>query len=140
MHNNIRMDVYEDLPSGMKEYLSNYGWHFSKKMCEFAVSRMKKDDANGKEVNITPYTNEEVHQLLKQYGVQLKNDVGYDACYLANMINADYLGKSIPNEQYMCQHINCFLDDVDGSPTKAFDHYYSDTIANGIPLIWEDMM
>lgn len=26
-----RMDVYERLPEGMKEYLSNYGWHFSKK-------------------------------------------------------------------------------------------------------------
>ena len=36
-----RFDMYEKKPAGMDNYLSNYGWHFSKKMCEWAISMMK---------------------------------------------------------------------------------------------------
>ena len=32
-----RLDVYEALPEGMREYLSNHGWHFSKKLAEYAT-------------------------------------------------------------------------------------------------------
>ena len=46
-----RLDTHENFPAGFREYLENYGWHFSKKMCEFAVSRMK--DRNGKKIE--PY-------------------------------------------------------------------------------------
>lgn len=63
-----RLDIYDVFPIGFREYLNNYGWNFSKKLCEFAVAGMKKMDSNGKEVPITPYSNEEVQQLLKQYG------------------------------------------------------------------------
>ena len=89
-----RLDTYEQLPSGMREYLSNYGWHFSKKLCEHAVSKMR--DKNGK---ISPYTNDQIHQMLKANGIELKNDVAYDACYVANMAKADYWGSSITSEQ-----------------------------------------
>ena len=40
-----RLDVYEKLPSGMEKYLAEHGWNFSKKLCEYAVSKMK--DRNG---------------------------------------------------------------------------------------------
>ena len=49
-----RLDTHENFPAGFREYLENYGWHFSKKMCEFAVGKMKKKDASGKETPITP--------------------------------------------------------------------------------------
>ena len=55
-----RMDIYEMMPSGMNEYLSNYGWHFSKKLCEHAVKKMT--DRQGKK--ITPYTKEQVEALV----------------------------------------------------------------------------
>ena len=46
---NQRLDIYDIFPSGMTEYLSRYGWHFSKNMCEWAVSRMKAENkATGK--------------------------------------------------------------------------------------------
>lgn len=135
-----RLDIYDVFPIGFQEYLNSYGWNFSKKLCEFAVAGMKKMDSNGKEVPITPYSNEEVQQLLKQYGIELKNNVAYNACYVANMFKADFLGKSLPNEQYLCMHIKCYLDDVDGSPTRAMDEFYAKTIALGIPIIWEDML
>ena len=36
-----RLDIYDKFPSGMQQYLGCYGWHFSKRMAQFAISRMK---------------------------------------------------------------------------------------------------
>ena len=64
----MRLDNYGAYPSGMKEYLSIYGWHFSKKMCEWAVSRMYKDGEDNKPEQAIPnYTRERVDLLLKRF-------------------------------------------------------------------------
>ena len=131
-----RMDVYEMMPSGMNEYLSNYGWHFSKKLCEHAVKKMT--DRLGKK--ITPYTKEQVEALMKQFNVQVENNEGYDAVYVANMAKADYMGSSITTEQHLMLYVKDFLDDKDGNKTKALDHYYADCIAGGKVVIWEEML
>ena len=36
------LDTYDDMPKYMKQYLRNYGWHFNKALCNYAVSLMKK--------------------------------------------------------------------------------------------------
>lgn len=131
-----RMDVYEMMPSGLNEYLSSYGWHFSKKLCEHAVKKMT--DRLGKK--ITPYTKEQVDALMKQYNVQVENNEGYDAVYVANMAKADYMGSSITTEQHLMLFVKDFLDDKDGNSTKALDHYYADCIAGGKVVIWEEML
>ena len=44
-----RLDMYDRFPQDVADYLSMYGWHFSKKMCEWAVSKMTtKDLTTGK--------------------------------------------------------------------------------------------
>ena len=43
----MRLDAYDKFPTGMREYLKAYGWHFSKAMCDFAVSRMWTEDDSG---------------------------------------------------------------------------------------------
>ena len=105
-----RLDTHENFPAGFREYLENYGWHFSKKMCEFAVSRMK--DRNGKKIE--PYSKDKVDALLKQYGIELKKDKGYDCVYVCNMALADYFGSSIPNPQYLAMFIRDYINDEDG--------------------------
>ena len=77
---------------------------------------------------------------MKQYGVTLENNEGYDAVYVACMCKADYLGSSITSEQNVMMFVKDFLDDKDGQKTKALDHYYADTIAKGCPLMWEEML
>lgn len=59
----MRLDTNSNFPSGMTEYLSIYGWHFSKKMCEFAVNRMKKKN---EEENTHKISKEEVENILKR--------------------------------------------------------------------------
>ena len=43
-----RLDIRDKMPSGMEEYLAQNGWHFNKKLCDWAVSKMHKRGANGK--------------------------------------------------------------------------------------------
>ena len=138
--NRERLDTHEMMPSGMREYLSTYGWNFSKKLCDFAVSRMEVKDSSGNKTKLTPWSKDEVDEMMKKNGVELKNNVGYNATYLANMLKADFFKKSLPDEQHLCVHIKCYLDDIDGSPTRAMDEYYASCIAKGIPVIWEDML
>ena len=41
------LDAYDYKPKEMVAYLRHNGWHFNKKMCEWAVAQMKK---NGKRI------------------------------------------------------------------------------------------
>lgn len=131
-----RLDTYQRFPDGFRAYLENYGWHFSKKICEFAVSHMK--DRNGKKIE--PYTKEKVDALLQQHGIELKNDKGYDSVYVCNMAISDYYGSSIVNQQYLAMFIKDYVDDEDGYPGLPFTRYYADCIGSGTPVMWEEML
>ena len=78
--------------------------------------------------------------LLKQYGIELKKDKGYDCVYVCNMALADYFGSSIPNPQYLAMFIRDYIDDEDGYDGLPFTRYYADTIGSGTPILWEEMM
>ena len=132
----MRLDSRDKLPSGFEEYLSMYGWHFSKKLCMWAVSNMKKDDGK----RISPYTKETVDLLLEKNEINLENKFGYDYVFVANMAKADYLNSSIADEAHLAKFIKDYCDDPDGYPELPFSRFYADIIAKGIPVRWEDMI
>ena len=137
----MRLDSYDIYPSGMREYLSTYGWHFSKKMCEWAVSRMYKDGENNKPEQAIPnYTRERVDLLLKRFNLKLEKNKGYDDVYIANMCKFDFLGSSIDNEMKLAQFIKDYIDDADAYEGMPFTRFYADCIGSGTPIIWEDML
>ena len=137
----MRLDNYGAYPSGMKEYLSIYGWHFSKKMCEWAVSRMYKDEKEIKtEQSNSDYTRDKVDLLLKRYNLKLENNKGYDDVYIANMCKFDFLGSSIDNEMKLAQFIKDYIDDADAYEGMPFTRFYADCIGSGTPIMWEDMI
>ena len=123
----------------MKEYLSAYGWHFSKKMCEWAISRMKVEK-NGKPEKLDAMKRDEVEELLKKLAVKLENDKGYDAVYVANMAKADYFKSSIPDEAHLAMFVKDYIDDVDSYPGMPFTRFYADCIGSGTPIMWEQML
>lgn len=131
----MRLDDREKLPEGLEEYLSMYGWHFSKKLCEWTVSQMEKK--GGK---ISPYNKETVDILLSKFGVELNNKYGYDYVFVANMAKADYLGSSIEDELHLAKFIKDYCDDPDGYKELPMSRFYADIVAKGIPIIWEDML
>lgn len=130
------LDIYEVKPPAMRAYLSNYGWHFSKTMAEWAASLMT--DKTGSPIK--PYTREQVEIMLKNNAVKIADKYIYDAVYVANMAKADYWGSSIADEQHLAKFVGDYLNDPDGTPELAFSRFYSDTIIKGIPIFWEDML
>lgn len=131
-----RLDIYEPKPAKMGAYLANYGWHFSKALCEWAVSKMK--DRNGSK--LTPYDKDRVDSILKQNGIELTNNKGYDAVYVMNMARADYYGSSITDEPHLAKFVKDYLDDIDGVETRAMDEFYAHCIASGTPILWNEVM
>lgn len=131
----MRLDNYETFPAGMQEYLRNYGWHFSKRMCQWAVSNMT--DRNGNKVKA--YDKPKVETMLAVSNIQLKNDKGYDKVFVANMAQADFLGNSLMNEMQVARYVKDYIDDPDGYDGLPFTRFYADCIGSGTPIEWEDM-
>lgn len=129
------LDVYDERPPEMINYLQYNGWHFNKKMCEFAVSHMKK---GGKALEM--HTKEQVDKVLKNANIKLDNNQLYDYVYVANMCKADFLGSSVPNEVYMAKYIKDVIDDEDGYDGLVFNRWYADTVKKGIAIDWYEML
>ena len=73
---NTSFDVYDNIPEEMRTYLQNYGFNFSEKMCDWAISMMKT-----KEGKITPITKDQVTAMLKKYNITLEKDNGYNCVW-----------------------------------------------------------
>ena len=135
-----RLTDFDTYPEGMLIYMRNYGPHFNKKLYEFAVSKMTKKDASGNEVPVKSYTREEVETILKNYGVTLKNNQLYDFVYVAAMCKADFLGSSIPNEQYLALYVKNVVEDIDAPDGLIFNRFYADCSYKGIAIDWDEML
>lgn len=131
-----RLDYYDIKPAGMDAYLSHYGYHFSKPLYEWAASMM--EDRNG---NPLPKIDKPIiEKTLKANGIDVKNNNGYDIVYVWAMGLADYFGSSITDEAHLSKFVKDYLDDRDGSKTRAFDEFYAKMVALGIPIVWEDVI
>lgn len=143
MNKRTPLDIYEVemMPAEMKAYLRNHGYSFSKKACDFAVSLMeRKNKATDKTEKIEPYTKEKVEELLSKNGVTLKNNIGYNFVYIANMSLSDYMKESIDDDAHLAKHIRCIIDDVDDNPENIFRMWIAKMDGNGIPIPWEDIL
>ena len=132
-----RLDSRSAFPSGMEDYLEFNGWHFNKKMCQWASSRMYKGKADAKTF-ITPYTVETIESLVKKYNLQF--EVNYDAVYIANMVKADFLGSSIPDEAHLMLYVKDVMTDPDAYDGMPFTRFYADCIGSGTSIPWEDVL
>lgn len=105
-----------------KKYIKLYGHHFTKALCDYAVSLM--EDENGP---ITPFKKQEIEEKLTQQGIQLQYNKLYDFVYVANMCKADFLGDAVPNDDnHLCMYIKKVIDDPDGYDGQVFDRWLSD--------------
>lgn len=129
------------IPQDMEQYLSFYGNHFNKKLCEFAVSKMEREDkTTGVPKPITPITSDELKAILDKHKVAVDTNEWYDALYLANMVKADYMGSSIEDEAHMAKYIEDVLCDVDAAEGQTFARYLADCSAKGCIIFWDMML
>ena len=131
-----RMDYYDILPAGMDAYLSSYGWHFRKALCEWAVSKMR--DRNGNKISLK--TKEQIDNILKANNVEIENDYGYDKVFVYHMGMSDYMGSSITDEPHIAKYVKDVLDDKDGYEGIALTRFLADCSAKGVPIMWEDVI
>lgn len=135
------LDIYDDMPEAMRKYISQNGWHFNKKACEYAVSRMwKKNPNNGLNEPLEAITKETAEELLKSYGIEPNKYIMYDGIYVMNMAKADYYKSSIPDEQHLCMFVKDTLEDVDGSDELPFRYWLQKCVALGEPVEFEDLL
>lgn len=131
-----RLDTYEDMPKDMRAYLANYGWHFNKHLCNWAISMMRDKNKS----KIAPYDREKVETMLKQYGVEIPSEKIYDAIYVLHMAKADYMGSSIADEAHLAKFVGDYINDPDGYDEVALTRFYADCIGKGIGIHWSDVL
>lgn len=135
------MDIYDMKPEGMVAYLRYNGYHFNKKMCDWAVSQMQKvNKGTGKAEPIEPLTKDKVDAMLQENGLKLDNLIGYDHVYVANMAKADFLGSSISDAASLAQFVKDMVDDVDQKDGFIFNRFYADCCHSGLPIPWDDVL
>lgn len=120
----------------MEDYLSEYGYHMNKRLYQFAVSTMR----NHKGERMQPWDLERVDEFLRTNGVAVSNKVGYDAAYALSMGMSDYLGSSVPDDKHLALFVKDYVDDPDGSRTRAFDEFWIRCVAMGVPIFWDEML
>ena len=126
------LDLYDDRPTSMKRYLKYYGQHFNKKLCNFAVSKMKH--GKGK------VEKDKVDEILNRNNIVLENNELYDYVYVYNMGYNDFLNSSIIDEKHLAMYVKDVIDDQDGYDGIVFNRWYADTVRLGIPIEWDEML
>lgn len=131
----MNLHYYEKRPEEMDNYLAYNGWHFNKKMCDFAISQLSKNNQN-----FTPIDKQHADIILANAGITLDNNKLYDYVYVANMCNADFMRSSIKDDIHMALYIKDVIDDKDGYDGIVFTRWYADMCAKGNPIDWEEMI
>ena len=73
-------------------------------------------------------------------GIEVKNKIGYDHVYVANMARADFYKSSIKDEEQLAQFIKDMVDDADQKDGFIFNRFYADTSFNGVGIPWEEIL
>ena len=118
-----------------RRYQRLYGPHFTKELCDFAVSMMEDDKGP-----ITPITKQQLEEKMKVQNITLEYNKLYDAVYVANMCKADFLGKSVPNEEYLAKYVKDVIDDADAEEGYVFNRFYADCMYMNNPIDWDDVI
>lgn len=126
-------DMVEQIMNPAKEmYLSEMGWHFNEKACNYAVQYLK--DRNNKPIK--PYTKEEVDALLEMHNVVLEKNKGWDYVYVASMAKSDMDGSPLANNESIANYIKVVIDDADAADGEVMGCWYVKMIFRHIPVDW----
>lgn len=120
----------------MGEYLSTYGWHFSKKMAEWAISMMRGRDG----AKVKMKDKEQLMSEMKMHGIDTSEFEGYDAVFVEAMARSDYFGSSITDDMHVYKYVYDYLCDKDGYDGIALTRFHADCIGKGMPIYWEEML
>lgn len=139
IHQKTDLTQYDIKPEELINYLRYNGPHFNKKLFEFAISNMTVRSGST-QVKLSPFSKEQIDNILRVNGIKLENNQLYDYLYVANMCKADFWGSSITSESQLAKYIKDVIDDVDGYDGIVFNRWYADMCRKGIVIDWEEMV
>ena len=132
----------------MKNYISegraiyedyNHG-NFSKKLAEWAIGRMRTEDAeNGKLKPIKAASLDEVKETLKDNGVKVPEGAIYTAWYLYNMALADY-PTALKTDEARSAFVGETINDPDCCPEAVLECFTAKMAAMDVPIFWENFL
>lgn len=131
---------FDRKPEAMVNYLRYNGPHFSEALCKFAVSKMWKRSDDNNVSKLVPWSKQEVDNMVKNAGIEIRNDALHDSVYVANMCKADYYGSSINDELHVALYVKDVLDDEDGYDGIAFNRFLADCARKGVAIPWERVL
>ena len=119
--------MYEDANHGM----------FSKKLAEWAISKMEtRDSQTGAVKRLQPATMEEVREALMTAGVTIPEAFEYTALYLFNMAKADY-PKTLIDDTQRAMFVGETINDPDGCPEAVLACFEAKMETKGVTIQWE---
>lgn len=122
--------IYEDAYHGL----------FSKKLAEWAISRMEMEDPATKTTKpIIARKIDDVQKVLEEHKVELPSEFIYTSWYLFNMAVADY-PKTCKNDELRAAFVEETLCDVDGMPENVLDCFVTKMCNEGTPIYWEQFI
>lgn len=126
------MIVIECNDSCFDNYIEHHGYHFSENLCNYAISKMKR---NG---NII--TKSQIESYLANANIHLNNNKEYDHVYVANMAKSDFMNSSIENEIQLARYVKDYIDDEDGYEGLPFTRFCADAKMKKLDIDWDDMI
>lgn len=135
------LDTFDMIPSDMRTYLRNWGYHFNKKAVDYAIKHMKRlNPATGKMERIEQIPKEQIEELLQKHGIKIENNVGYDFVYYFHQGRADLYKSSIVDEKGLCMYVSDMINDPDMKGGNAFRHWLVDMDALGKGVDWDEFL
>ena len=126
------------IPEGLRAYQDAYQGQFSKKLAEWAISKMRVK-RYGKEEEIKPVPLDDVINAMKNAGVDIPEECIYTAWYLWHMALADY-PRTLDNDNRRAWFVDETLNDPDGKPSNVLACFRAKMDNADIPILWERMI
>lgn len=118
-------------------YMDKHFGLFSKKLAEWAISRMEMYDPSTKTMKpLKAKPLDEVEEILKANKVELQEEFVYTGWYLYNMALADY-PKSLKTDEQRAMFVEETICDPDGAPENVLACFAAKMCVAEIPIHWE---
>ena len=132
---------FMDLPTDMKRYIRHFGFHFNRKLYEFAVSTMsRKIKGSDKTEKMKPIDKSKFDEVMKKYNITLQYDELYDGVFVWSMAMSDFYESSLPTEKEVAQYVKDYVDDIDKVDGFLFNRWVADMYFAGHAIEWDDFI
>lgn len=139
----LRPFIYNNMeyiiPEGLKQYMDAYHGQFSRKLAEWAISKMQTRRSNGEMANVKAIPFETVLSALTSAGVHISEECSYTAWYLYHMAIADY-PRTLSDDNRRAWFVDETLNDPDGKSSNVLACFRAKMDNAGVAILWERML